>query len=96
MAHPLPPCCCRVPLLLLLLLQLSRFPRASTASAPPLSYLLQVAGEEVEIEEFVEEEDEDTVKHSTKALANRESFVNMGKNLKQKVRGRGRSVGGEL
>ena len=46
---------------------------------------LAVAGEEVEVEEFVEEEDEDTVKHSTTALAKRESFVNMGKNLKQKV-----------
>ena len=38
-------------------------------------------------------EDEDTVKHSTKALANRESFVNMGKNLKQKVGWGGRGVG---
>ena len=47
---------------------------------------LQVAGEEVEIEEFVEEEGEDTVKHSTAELANRESFVNMGKHLRQKVR----------
>ena len=46
---------------------------------------LAVAGEEIEVEEFVEEEDEDTVKHSTTKLANRESFVNMGKNLRQKV-----------
>ena len=46
---------------------------------------LQVAGEEIEVEEFVDEEGEDTVKHSTKELANRESFVKMGNNLKQKV-----------
>ena len=46
----------------------------------------QVAGEEIEIEEFVDEEGEDTVKHSTKELANRESFIKMGNNLKQKVR----------
>jgi hypothetical protein len=46
---------------------------------------MQVAGEELQVETFVEEEDEDTVKHSTKELANRASFVAMAKDLKQKV-----------
>jgi hypothetical protein len=45
----------------------------------------QVAGEEVEIEELMEEEGEDTIKYSTKELATRQSFVKMGNNLKMKV-----------
>ncbi|GAX82612.1 hypothetical protein CEUSTIGMA_g10038.t1 [Chlamydomonas eustigma] len=45
---------------------------------------MQVAGEELQVETFVEEEDEDTVKHSTKELANRASFVAMARDLKQK------------
>ena len=54
----------------------------SASFAPPYC---QVAGEEIEIEELMDEEGEDTVKHSTKELASRESFVKMGHNLKMKV-----------
>lgn len=43
---------------------------------------VNVAGEDMVIEEFVEEEDDDTIRHSTAHLANRQSFVNMGKQLK--------------
>lgn len=39
--------------------------------------VVEIAGEKVEIEEYVEEEDEETVKHSTKELANRGSFIIM-------------------
>jgi len=46
--------------------------------------LMQVAGEEVEVEEFVDADDVDGVKHSTAALANRESFVHMAENMKAK------------
>ena len=47
---------------------------------------MQVGGEEIEVEELVDEEGDDTVKHDTKELANRASFIVMGENLKAKVR----------
>jgi hypothetical protein len=46
--------------------------------------IMQVGGEDVEVEEFVDEDDEDGVKHSTSKLANRDSFVNMAENMKKK------------
>lgn len=46
---------------------------------------MKVAGQEIEVETFVDEEDEDTIKHSTKELAaNRESFIVMRDNMKKK------------
>nr|AER58217.1 channelopsin 1 [Chlamydomonas yellowstonensis] len=44
---------------------------------------LRIAGEEKEVETFVEEEDEDTAKHSTKELANRGSFIVMRDKMKE-------------
>jgi hypothetical protein len=40
---------------------------------------VNIAGEEMEIETFLhaDEQDDDTVKHSTKNLASRESFIQM-------------------
>lgn len=43
---------------------------------------LEIAGDEVEVEEFVDEEDEEGIKQPTAALANRQSFVIMRDRLK--------------
>lgn len=45
---------------------------------------MQIGGEEIDVEELVDEEGEDTIKHSTKELANRASFIVMGDALKAK------------
>ena len=46
----------------------------------------------LQINTYVEEEDEDTVKHSTKALANRQSFLVM----RDQMRARGEEVRASL
>jgi hypothetical protein len=47
---------------------------------------VNVAGQEVEVEQFQEEPDEETVKHSTEPLAHRHSFIAIRNQLQNRVR----------
>jgi hypothetical protein len=46
---------------------------------------VNVAGQEVEVEQYQEELDEETVKHSTDALGQRQSFINIRNQLQARV-----------